>query len=131
ARVGEDYRPLPERRDIGRALSPEQELSLFTVASSRPEWCVAFWVSLVSTNTTAGGCEIRNLRIGDIDIETRVMYVRVGKNRFRMRAIPLNQTATWAIEQLLSRAHQLGGFKPEHFLIPRRVQGTQYDVTQP
>jgi hypothetical protein len=46
--VGEDYKPLPEPKDIGRALSPEQELRLFSVASSRPEWTVAFWVSLVT-----------------------------------------------------------------------------------
>jgi integrase len=60
-----------------------------------------------------------------------MMHVRVGKNRFRVRAIPLNQTATWAIEQLLSRAHRLGASSPGHYLIPRRVSGTQYDATQP
>ena len=130
-RIGEDYRTLPERHDIGRALSPEQELRLFEVASSRPEWNVAFWISLVAANTTAGGIELRNLRIGDADLETRMLYVRVGKNRFRVRAIPLNQTATWAIEQLLSRAHALGALSPEHYIIPRRVNGTQFDVTQP
>jgi hypothetical protein len=46
--VGEDYKPLPEPKDIGRALSPEQELRLFSVASTRREWTVAFWVSLVT-----------------------------------------------------------------------------------
>ena len=46
--VGEDYKPLPEPKNIDRALSPEQEIKLFTVASTRPEWSVAFWVSLVT-----------------------------------------------------------------------------------
>jgi len=130
-RVGEDYKPLPEPKNIGRALSPEQELRLFSVASTRPEWSVAFWVSLVAANTTAGGCELRNLRLQDIDIEARMLYVRVGKNRFRVRAIPLNRTATWAVERLLHRAHKLGATDPEQYLIPRRIAGKQYDPTKP
>jgi integrase len=129
--VGEDYKPLPEPKDIGRALTPEQELKLFTAASSRSEWCVAFWASLITANTTAGGCEIRNLRLRDIDLAARTLYVTVGKNRFRVRAIPLNRTATWALERLLDRAHKLGATDPDHYLIPRRVAGQQHDPTKP
>jgi integrase/recombinase XerD len=129
--VGEDYKPLPEPKDIGRALTPEQELNLFSVASTRREWTVAFWVSLVAANTTAGGCEIRNLRLQDIDLQTKTLYVRVGKNKFRVRAIPLNCTATWAVERLVDRAHKLGATDPEHYLIPRRVAGKQYDPLKP
>jgi len=43
--VGEGYKSLPERKDVGRALSAEQELKLFSVASTRREWSVAFWAS--------------------------------------------------------------------------------------
>lgn len=86
--VGQDYKPLPENKSIGRALTPEQELRLFTVASSSGEWNVAFWVSLIAANTTAGGCEIRNFRLQDIQIESKALCVRVGKNRFRARTIP-------------------------------------------
>ena len=129
--VGEGYKPLLEPKDIGRALSPEQELRLFSVASSRVEWSVAFWVSLIAANTTAGGCEIRNLRLQDIDIEAQMLYVRVGKNRFRVRAIPLNLTATWAVERLLDRTHKLGATSPDHYLIPRRIGGKRYDPTKP
>lgn len=81
--VSDGYKPLPEPKDIGRALSPEQELRLFSVASARQEWSVAFWVSLIAANTTAGGCELRNLRLRDIDIEAKLLCVRVGKNKFR------------------------------------------------
>jgi len=35
--VGEDYKPLPEPKDIGRALTPDQEVKLFSVAST-DEW---------------------------------------------------------------------------------------------
>jgi integrase len=129
--VGEDYKPLPEQKDVGRALSPEQELRLFAVASTRSEWNVAYWVSLITASTTAGGCEIRNLRLQDIDMVTKTLSVRVGKNRFRVRAIPLNLTATWAVERLLDRAHKLRATDPEHYLIPRRMSGKQYDPAQP
>jgi integrase len=124
-------KPLPECKDISRALSPEQETKLFTVASSRPEWSVAFCASLIAANTTAQGCELRNLRLQDVDLRTRTLFIKVGKNRFRVRAIPLNQTATWAILQLLERAQGLGARHPEHYLIPSRVEGEQYDPTQP
>jgi len=129
--VGDNYKPLTENKTIGRALSPEQELKLFSVASSRPEWSVAFWVSLIAANTTAGGCEIRNLRLQDIQMEAKALYVKVGKNRFRVRTIPLNRTAYWAVERLLDRAHKLGSTNPEHYLIPLRLGGKQYDPTKP
>ena len=129
--VGEGYKPLPEPKDVGRALTPEQELRLFSVASSRGEWNVAFWVSLLAANTTAGGCELRNLRLGDIDLAARMLCIKVGKNRFRVRAIPMNHTAVWAVGWLLDRAHKLGATSPEHYLIPRRLGGKQYDPTQP
>lgn len=109
----EDYKPLPELRDVGRALTTEQEEMLFSTASIRSEWSVAFWVSLVAANTTANGCELRNLRIGDIDLTSQTMYVKVAKNRFRLRPVPLNQTAMWAVEAIIGtcpnfRRHQLG-----------------------
>jgi integrase len=131
SRLAEDYRRLPEPKDIGRALSPEQEIKLFETASSRKSWQVVFWVSLLTANTTAGGIELRNVRLGDIDINSQTLTVRVGKNRFRARILPLNQTALWAIERLLERAKELGASKPEHFLIPSRVSGEEYDPTQP
>jgi integrase len=43
----------------------------------------------------------------------------VGKNRFRVRKIPLN------------RAHTLGAISPDHYLLPRRVGGKLYDPTKP
>ncbi len=52
--IADDYRRLPEPKDIGRSLSPEEELKLFETASSRPDWEVAFWISLVTANTIAG-----------------------------------------------------------------------------
>jgi integrase len=129
--VGEGYKPLSENKAIGRALTPEQEVRLFAVASSREEWNVAFWVSLISANTTAGGCELRNLKLQDIQMESKTLCVRVGKNRFRVRTIPLNRTAWWAVERLLDRARKQGATAPEYYLIPKRLSGKKYDAAQP
>jgi integrase len=129
--LSEHYKALPEPKDIGRALTPSEESRLFAVASSRPEWTVAFCASLIAANTTAGGCELRNLRLKDIDLPTRTLFVKVGKNRFRVRAIPLNQTATWAVMRLLERAALLGSVTPEHYLLPKRISGERYDPSQP
>ena len=131
SRLADDYKCLPEPHDIGRALTPEQEVKLFAVASSRSEWTVAFLIALVTANTTAGGVELRNVRLDDIDFQAKSLSVRVGKNRFRARIIPLNETALWAVERLLDRAHSLGAKLPEHYLIPRRVSGNEYDPAQP
>ncbi|HTM42043.1 MAG TPA: tyrosine-type recombinase/integrase, partial [Terriglobales bacterium] len=67
----------------------------------------------------------------DIDVAAKTLYVTVGKNKFRLRAIPLNVTATWAVERLLDRAHKLGATDPDHYLIPRRVAGRGHDPTKP
>ncbi|HUD56975.1 MAG TPA: tyrosine-type recombinase/integrase [Terracidiphilus sp.] len=130
-RFAEDYKRLPEPKNIGRALTPEQEEKLFTVASTRPESKVAFLVALITANTTAGGVELRNVRIGDIDLQSQTVSVRVGKNRFRVRILPLNQTAMWAVEQLLVRARILGATQPDHYLMPSRVSGKEYDPAHP
>ena len=73
SRLAGDYKPLPEPTGIGRALTPEEELKLFETASSRAEWSVVFWISLVAVNTTAGGIELRNVRLGDIDLRNRTL----------------------------------------------------------
>jgi len=130
-RLAEDYHRLPEAKDIGRALSQEEEISLFEMASSRPEWEVVFWISLITANTTAGGIELRNVRLCDIDLTGQTLSIKVGKNRFRTRILPLNQTAMWAVERLLERAKGLGAAAPDHYLIPSRVSGKEYDPTKP
>jgi|SRR6266568_1895323 len=69
--------------------------------------------------------------VSDIDLKSETLTVRVDKNRFRTRILPLNLTASWAVERLLERANELGVTQPEHYLIPSRVSGKAYDPTQP
>ncbi|HEY1255544.1 MAG TPA: tyrosine-type recombinase/integrase [Terracidiphilus sp.] len=71
------------------------------------------------------------MRLSDIDLKAQAQTVKVGKNRIRARVLPLNQSALWAVERLLDRAKELGATQPEHYLMPSRVSGKQYDPTQP
>jgi len=44
ARVSEDIRPLPERHNVGRALSYKDKVRLRKSAESKPEWNIARWL---------------------------------------------------------------------------------------
>ena len=129
ARMADDYKPLPKPKvGPGRALSHEEEKRLFEVAGSKASWQVAYCAALVAANTTARCCEVRGLRLADIDlIERRITVRRVStKTDAGCRIIPLNETATWALSRLLERAQLLGANEPEHYLLPAfRYKHTQ------
>jgi integrase len=141
--LADDYKPLREdKRGPGRALSPEEERHLFDVASSNPNWSVAYYAALLAANTTARGCEIKGLRLGDIDLEARTITIRRAstKTDAGCRIVPLNAEATWALTRILERASFLGATDLKHYAFPaftfrhtkeRANSGTSYDATKP
>jgi integrase len=143
SRVADDYRSLPEdKRGPGRALTADEEKCLWNAAGSNPDWLVAYCAALLAANTTARGCELKCLRIADVDLEKKVMNIRRAstKTDAGCRVIPLNGTATWALARLLERAVALGATAPDHYLLPafrfRRTQeqssaGTGFDPHSP
>lgn len=118
--IAKRYKPLPiPRPKVGQALSKQDEQRLFFVAQTRKRWMVAYCCALITANTTAGASEVLNLRLGDVDITNRVIFVRGGtKNKFRVREIPLNDSALWAVKTLLERAKRLGASQPNHCILP-------------
>ncbi len=121
ARIADDFKPLPEtKRGPGRALSPEQETHLFKVACSQPGWTVAYYAALLAANTTARGCEVKGLRLGDVDLLNRTLTIRrvSTKTDAGARVVPLNIGAMLACTRLLERARKLGSIEPEHYLLP-------------
>jgi integrase len=121
AHVADDYKALPEDKSgPGRALSPEQERMLFHVASSNPRWNVAYYAAQLAANTTARSCELKGLRLRDIDLLARSMTIRRSstKTNAGCRVIPLNEVAVRAAVRLLERAKALGASEPEHCLFP-------------
>lgn len=131
--VADDIRALREPGGgPGRALAQEEEARLWAAAASRDERGLAYWCGMLAANTTMRGCEIKGLRLGDVDLAARLLKIRRAstKTDAGCRLIPLNTPAQWALARLLERANSLGSTLPNHYLLPHRVQGQRYDPTQ-
>jgi len=132
--IEDDYQRLPQRAsEIGQVLTEEEKSRLIEAARSRPAWRVAYLATVLSANTTLGPKEIRHLRLGDLDIDNRLIWIRRGKTAFRQRNVPLNDDAAAAAKLLLERAKLLGATDAEHFLLPFRsgTRGATWDPSQP
>jgi integrase len=138
--VSDDFKPLKEnRRGPGRALDEAQEVLLFDTACSKPGWDAAFFAAMVAANSTMRGCEIKGLRLQDVNLPGEEVTIRNSKTDGGIRDVPLNPGARWGIARLLERANALGSIAPEHFLLPRFLyrqtktadHGTGYDPTRP
>jgi integrase len=118
--------------EMPRALSKEEQRSWLEVSSSRLRWHVVHWYSVLAFATCMSTNEIRALRLGDVDLENRVLNVppEGAKNVYRNRTIPLErEDVHWAIRQLRDRAHRLGATEPMHYLFPF-AQSKLYDPTR-
>jgi len=131
--IADEIRPLPERRDIGRVLTPEQKMKLLKTASSKPEWQIARLAMTLALNTTMRACEIRGLRWQDIDSKERVITIKKSKTEAGQRLIPLNRDAWRAILELGERTIRLveGSLKPSWYVFPHAEGNTKPDPTQP
>jgi integrase len=131
--VEDEIPHLPERRDIGRALRPEEKLHLLKSAQSKPEWETAYLASVLALNTTMRGCEIKQLRWRDIDLMDRSLTIRRSKTLAGERVIPLNVNAYNAIMRLRERAQKLFGadLQPDWYVFPRAEGYSKPDPTKP
>jgi integrase len=122
--IAKYYEPLKlHDPSVGMALEPDEEEHLFKVAASRKKWKVAYCAALISNSTTAGPKEILHLKLGNIFLDRTppVILVENGvKNKFRIRTLPLNEDARWAVSELLEMSAKKGSYLPNHYLIPGR-----------
>jgi integrase len=128
------YEPLQhEEADIARAMTPEEQKKFLDVASSREEWRFVYYYALLALATSASNCEMRGLRIGDMNLYSKVLHIRRehAKNRYRIRTIPMHDEAVWAANRLIERARTLGATAAHHHLMPFRVAPHQWDLDQP
>jgi integrase len=117
--VADDVKLFPKRaRIIPTVLTKEQKSHLFRVASSRPDWMVAYCAAVLAVSTTCRSVELKNLRWVDIDIFNQSMRVRRSKTDAGHRTIPLNRDATLALAKLRERAEAFGSSAPEHCVFP-------------
>ena len=131
--MADEIKRPPERRDIGRVLTPEQKARLLKTAESKPEWQIAQLAMTLMLNTTMRSCEIRGLRWKDIDLIERVITVRRSKTMARLRLIPLNRNAWEAIRRLRERTKTLLGELPlpDWFVFPHAEGASKPDPTKP
>jgi integrase len=131
--VADEIPHLPERRDIGRALQPEEKLHLLKLAQSKPEWETAYLASMLALNTTMRGCEIKQLLWRDIDFIDRSLTIRRSKTLAGERVIPLNANAYNAIMRLRKRAQKLFGadLQPDWYVFPSAEGYSKPDPTKP
>lgn len=133
--IAKYYEPLPLKDWAPpRVLTSEEEERFFRFASRKPTWKTAYCASQITANSTISGCELRHLRIKDLLLEHQPPIIRVPeevKNQYRVRAVPLNETALRASMDLLQIAATRGSTRPDHYLIPFRVRKGQYDPTRP
>jgi len=119
--IGEHFKPLTEPKSgVGTALTVKQLQFLETTAATKDSWQVAYSAEVLAGNTGLRGGEIKQLRLGAVDLENRRIHiVRAGtKTNAGARLVELNQAATTAVCKLYVRAQQLGASRPEHFLLP-------------
>jgi len=128
--VADDIRPLRERREVGRALTPEEKVRLLATAGSRPEWRVARCAAVLALNTTMRGCELKGLRWRDVSLLDHVLTIRHSKTEAGERVIPLNRNALAAMKELYRRAQRFRATEPDHYVFPACENGN-IDATRP
>lgn len=131
--VAPQYEPLPlPKESVGRVLTTEERKRLFEAAQGDPNLESALLFAMLAVNTTGGPKEIATLRLKDVELETRTVFIQGTKNADRVRKVPLNDEAQMAATLAVGRARRLGSTQPEHHLFPYRAKskGRPYDPTR-
>ena len=137
-----NYVPLRQiKKRKGKTATSEQLMTLIAAARENDPWMLAMYCMAVAVGTGCRSCEIKNLRLEDIQLESgRIKIAReIAKNRHEREPILLS-LAEWGLRELLMRAKELGATEPEHYLLPLNVRKSRilakqtdqkWDVTRP
>jgi integrase len=123
--------PLPEPEAmVGRALTVEEQDRLFEAAQSNSEWEHVYCAAVVAAHTSLCSVEVRRLRRRDVDLFNKKLSVPYGKNKHRLRVIPLLAPAIKALGRMIERLDTLGLTSPDHYLWCA-CKWNQLDATKP
>lgn len=110
-----EVRPLKERKDVGRALTPEQESQLLAECTNADSAC--YTAVVLALNSTMRKDEIRKLRWQQVDLFERMLTVGKSKTEAGTgRVIPLNASA---VKALAAWGERFPARKPAHYVFPR------------
>ncbi len=108
---------LPESEGlVGRALTVEEQDQLFKIAQANPEWEHVYCAAIVAAYTSMCSVEVRRLRRRDVDLFNKIVSIPYGKNKYRLRVLPLLPPALKAFGRMIERLDQLGFTSPDHYL---------------
>jgi len=131
--IADEIPRLPERRDIGRALTLEEKTKLLRMAAAKPEWDTARLAAILALNTTMRGCELKGLRWRDVEFMERTITIRRSKTAAGERVIPLNADAWTVVLSLREKAQKLFGdnLEPDWYVFPHAEGFTKPDAARP
>jgi len=136
------YRPLRVlASDLPTELSQTQALALHSTASRAAEDEAMPLIAVLAYHTGMRAGEIRQLRLGDIELTSHA-HIRISRGNTKTdrgaRWVPLDRTAIWCLQKLMRRAQMLGSHMARHYLLPRLVHMeagksvvSKYDPTAP
>jgi integrase len=125
AAIAERVRLLPEGPRPPIVLSAAEKAHLFTVARTNGRWLHACCAAVIASNTTCRKVELRHVRRRDLDLEKRLLTIRVTKGRTAgLRTIPLNDAAVGACAELLAWGAKHGFSAGDDWIFPGRDSAT-------
>lgn len=113
--ISQDVRMLPERRDVGKTLTPDEEKRLFEACRKSPQKAL-YTAVVIFCNTGLRNAELRRARWKQVDFLKEEF--RVGKAKTEGsegRIVPLNRAALGAFKEWRSRWPDA---KPEDYIFP-------------
>ena len=115
--ISDEVKSLKERRDVGRALSADEEAALLTAAADRRYKDSPFYVIVVvALNTAMRSQEIKMLRWRQVDLIKRSLTVGKSKTDAGTgRVIPLNQSAVAAFTYWRGKSTDVA---PDDYVFP-------------
>jgi len=119
ARIRDDVKLLPVKRESRQMLTQAEKQRLFETAAANPDWQVAYCAGLLTVNSSMRPVEIKRLKWQDLDPSERVVTVRRSKTEAGSRVIPLNDEAWSAVAALKQRADALGTYALESYMLPQ------------
>ena len=123
---------LEENRDIGRALEPDEEQRLLTVAAANPSKLIYPFLMVLNW-TGMRSDEARTLRWLQVDFDANEVLVGKAKTEAgSRRAIPMSAALKMAFEQHAAFcARKLGPLQPDWYVFPLSNRTRPIDGTRP
>jgi len=113
--ISQDIRMLPERHDVGKALTPDEEKRLLDACRKSPQPAL-YTAVVIFCNTGLRNAELRCARWSQVDfLKAEFQVGRAKTAGSEGRIIPMNQTALAALKEWRSRWSDA---KPETYIFP-------------